>query len=702
MNTLLCKLRLGRLLPILFVFTVISLYFMLAKAENPTAAGSLTARYSSFLTPPPLYEAFRAVGKIKIDGKLNEGSWAKATPASPFKDIRGNEFPAPAKDTEVKMMWDDEYLYIGAILQEDNIIARLSQRDTIIYHDNDFEVFLDPDGDGINYYEFETNARGTLLDLMLDKPYRSGGTFFIPWNCEGLKLAVCCDGTLNKPSDSDKSWSVEMAIPFSSLRRDFKDPRDFKLWRVNFSRVQWLVPGQPEENWVWAPTGKIDIHMPERWGFLRFIDAPVGTKAGQTDFNLDLDAYRLIWSLFYAQQDNYSRKRNYIRRTEDFRFTPNDLKLLPAGGEIKVEASSKAFEISIEIPSRKELYTVNQDGRFDIMPVSPKTVKNWVWTGIHNDRTPGQWKEWYSKLYDAGISAVLFEGYDSEIYRACKESGLEAHYWKWTLNRRDFLKSHPEWYAVNHNGDSSSDKPAYVDYYRFLCPSRQEVIDSLAEDYLQCSILPYVDGMHLDYIRIPDVILPVSLWKNYGIEQTYEMPQYDYCYCEVCREKFKRLTGLDPIDIKYPMENQAWLNFRLDAVSTVVKGISDRLHADGKYLSAAVFPGPSMAKKMVRQDWGNWQIDACFPMIYHGFYNANASWVGRSVKEGVDALHGRADLFAGIMCTDCKGNEFIEVVDEALRNGADGISFFSGPSDEQLAMLKRYLIENNLRPQRNN
>lgn len=65
-----------------------------------------------------------------------------------------------------------------------------------------------------------------------------------------------------------------------------------------------------------------------------------------------------------------------------------------------------------------------------------------------------------------------------------------------------------------------------------------------------------MDGVHLDYVRMPDVILPVSLWKNYGIEQKEELPEYDYCYCDVCRELFKAKTGQDPLELKYPMENQ--------------------------------------------------------------------------------------------------------------------------------------------------
>lgn len=677
---------------------ILSATLTLAVAAGAWAATPLVERYEARLTQPRLYDAFRTTGKIKIDGKLNEADWAKAAPTQPFVDIRGKGYPEPCKQTWAKMMWDDENLYIGAKLVEDNVIAKLSQRDTIIYHDNDFEVFIDPDGDGLHYFEIENNAKGVVFDLLLDKAYRSGGSFFIPWNCEGLQLKTYVDGTLNKPGDTDKAWYVEMAIPFKALERNFQDPKSIKTWRINFSRVEWLVPGQPEENWVWSPTGRVDMHMPERWGFLNFVDAPVGTPAAAADLTLDMDAYRLIWAMFYAQLDNRDKKHNYLRTVADFMLSDKDLALLPEGGVINVDATNSAFDLSVTVPARGEIYNLNQDGRFTISRQEARVVKNWAWTGMHRDWTPEKWSAWFKKLHDAGISAVLFEGYDENTYRLCKEAGLEAHYWKWTMNRAELLDKHPEWYAVNRKGESSFDKPAYVNYYRFLCPSRPEVAEYLAEDYIKSANLPYVDGMHLDYMRLPDVILPVSLWKNYGIEQTSEHPEYDYCYCDVCRAKFKELTGRDPLEIQYPMEDQSWINFRLDAITNVVKTIADRVRGEGKFLSSAVFPGPSMAKRMVRQDWGNWNLDAYFPMIYNGFYYEGPEWIGRSVKEGVQAINGRAKLYCGVMSPDIQGEDFVKALDEAYGNGAAGISFFAGPDDTQLKQLKDYMTRHNLKP----
>ena len=284
----------------------------------------------------------------------------------------------------------------------------------------------------------------------------------------------------------------------------------------------------------------------------------------------------------------------------------------------------------------------------------------------------------------------MFEGYNEDVYKYCHEAGLEAHFWKWTMNRAEVRDIHPDWFAVNRKGESCYDKPAYVDYYRFLCPNHEGVAEYLANDYVKIANLPYVDGVHLDYVRFPDVVLPVSLWKNYGIEQTQELPQYDYCYCDVCRAKFKALTGKDPMDIQYPMEDQSWLNFRYDGITKVVDTITKAIKADGKTISAAVFPGPSMAKKMVRQDWGNWSLDAYYPMIYNGFYYEGPEWIGRSVKESVQTVNGRAKIYAGLMFNDIK-NDFEKALDEAYDNGASGVSFFDGPNEEYLHKFKEYL-----------
>jgi hypothetical protein len=230
---------------------------------------------------PRHYEAHKAQ-HIIVDGKLDEAAWQAVPWTELFVDIEGAVKPAPRFQTRMKMLWDDNYLYIGAELSEPDVWATLTQHDSVIFRDNDFEVFLNPSGDSRNYFEFEINALNTSWDLFLPKPYREDGHADNSWEIPGLKSAVFVNGTLNHPGDRDRGWTVELAFPWSAFveRSGFGRPKPGDQWRVNFSRVEWKtevvggvyrkLPGR-EDNWVWSPQGVIDMHRPEKWGFVRFL-----------------------------------------------------------------------------------------------------------------------------------------------------------------------------------------------------------------------------------------------------------------------------------------------------------------------------------------------------------------------------------------------------------------------------------------------
>jgi hypothetical protein len=232
---------------------------------------------------PKEYVCHRAGGTIAIDGKLNETAWRNAPATDLFVDIEGDAKPRPGFATRAKMLWDDQYFYISAELEEPHVWGTLTRRDSVIFHDNDFEVFIDPNGDRDEYYELEINALNTVWDLFLPKPYRDGGKARDNWDIVGLKTAVRIDGTLNNPADRDRGWTVEMALPWKVLgefAHQAAPPADGDVWRVNFSRVEWRheiaegtyrkVANTKEDNWVWSPQGVVDMHRPEMWGRVRF------------------------------------------------------------------------------------------------------------------------------------------------------------------------------------------------------------------------------------------------------------------------------------------------------------------------------------------------------------------------------------------------------------------------------------------------
>jgi uncharacterized lipoprotein YddW (UPF0748 family) len=318
-----------------------------------------------------------------------------------------------------------------------------------------------------------------------------------------------------------------------------------------------------------------------------------------------------------------------------------------------------------------------------------KKLKNWVWTNPNQKDTDDELATRYTSFKTAGITGIFFEADSERHFRAAKAHGLEAHRWMWTFNRAELVGTHPDWYSKNRNGDSCADKPPYVNYYRWLCPSRPEVQQYLEQQVTDILNKDYIDGIHLDYVRYCDVVLPVNLWANYKIEQTKELPEYDYCYCEVCRAKFKEQYGTEVFDIQFPEASLSWRLFRYNNISRVVNSLSNIAHQHKKLITAAVFPTPEVARRNVRQDWTNWKLDGVCPMIYHGFYKEKVAWIGDAVAEGVHFLAGAFPLYAGLYLSDFKNDEEVrQGIQYAFKNGAAGISFFGNVTPEVLEILR--------------
>jgi hypothetical protein len=281
------------------------------------------------------YTALRTSGSLTIDGALDEPSWQQAPWTQAFVDIEGDVRPKPRFETRAKMLWNDQYFYVAAYLQEPDVWATLKNRDDIIFRDNDFEVFIDPDWDTHNYYEYEVNAFATEWDLLLVKPYRDGAPAIHEWDIPGLLSATKVYGTINRPGDVDEGWSVEIAFPWDGISRPTRatiPPADGDVWQVNFSRVEWEVEAaedgegyekinekrgdnwvaKPEANWVWSPQGLVNMHFPEQWGFVRFSEQVVDSNA-DTDFDLPQEyiAHRLLREIYWRQRVFQQEQKRY-------------------------------------------------------------------------------------------------------------------------------------------------------------------------------------------------------------------------------------------------------------------------------------------------------------------------------------------------------------------------------------------------------
>ncbi len=358
---------------ILFLLTIV------ATAIAGVNAKSITEKYARFLTMPNNYVCYKVDGKIKIDGKINEKSWQNAEAITGFVDISGEGFPEPRFKTTAKMLWDDEYLYVAADLKDPHVWADIKNHDEVVYYNNDFEIFIDPDGDAHNYFEIEVNAIGTLFELAIEKPYRATTPTFVQfqWDCPGLKVATKVHGTLNNPKDTDEGWSVEFAIPRKAIAQSFDNYlKAGNYLRLGFSRVEWqhdVIDGKysrkknaegnylPEDNWTWGPTGMIAMHMPERWSFLYLSDKKVGEGKEAFKYPVEFEAERLLWAMFYAQEEQFSKNKCYFNKVEDFNLTKDEMAMLPQGATLRIETMSHHYEIAIVKADGSEIY-IDEDG----------------------------------------------------------------------------------------------------------------------------------------------------------------------------------------------------------------------------------------------------------------------------------------------------------------------------------------------------
>jgi hypothetical protein len=252
------------------------------------------------------YTAYRVTTPPIIDGKLDDLCWQHAPRSPRFADlVSGTQ---AIHDTRAAVLWDDENLYVGYWIEEPFVQASLTERDSLIYENNDVELFVAGQD---AYYEFEINALGTIYEVFFvwEEAYQRAGYHLRPefrrdasgvrpfngvgfpnhprgprigyWNMDfdGLRSAVHVDGTLNDNRDRDRGWSVELALPWRGFEAlaapDGRalPPRDGDIWRMDFSRFNQYKAAPPADDssgWAWNPHGVWDSHIPELFVQVQF------------------------------------------------------------------------------------------------------------------------------------------------------------------------------------------------------------------------------------------------------------------------------------------------------------------------------------------------------------------------------------------------------------------------------------------------
>lgn len=275
----------------------------------------MTERYGAPEDLLAHYTVQRAPGPLTIDGDLDKPAWQAARKSHRFVDLVSGE--PGFLDTRIACLWDDQNLYVGFWIQEPQVRATLTERDSFIWFDNDVEVFF---GGEDCYYEFEINALGTLYEVFyiyqdalkrgsrFDRPefdlytrdvdvlcgYQDASRIgkhprgkrwaFMDWDFPGLQSAVKVQGRINEPAHVDQGWTVELAFPWEGLRTLYASrtfpPREGDVIRASFSRFEALryhgktVVESP--GWALNTHGVYDSHIPECFSYLHFTEDVAG------------------------------------------------------------------------------------------------------------------------------------------------------------------------------------------------------------------------------------------------------------------------------------------------------------------------------------------------------------------------------------------------------------------------------------------
>ncbi|TMM53893.1 hypothetical protein FEE95_18525 [Maribacter algarum] len=261
------------------------------------------------------YRAQKVCEQITIDGNIEKPVWRNATWSKRFVDMVTGDLGM--YNTQSAILWNDTHLYFAFNAEEPFLEAKLTERDSIIFLENDLEIFIDG---GDCYYELEVNAANTIYEVFFiwKDAYQKGGKFdtpqfdvhqrdaytfggdydrtgasfwkgtnprgirwaFTDFDMEGLETAVKLDGTLNDHSDVDKGWSLEIAIPWESLKilangRTIP-PSNGDVWSMFLGRFQKLmlsgIEVQPHPAMALNSHGIYDTHMPSKWSKIEFAE----------------------------------------------------------------------------------------------------------------------------------------------------------------------------------------------------------------------------------------------------------------------------------------------------------------------------------------------------------------------------------------------------------------------------------------------
>jgi hypothetical protein len=203
----------------------------------------------------------------KIDGKLDDAAWKHAEVIDRFSAFWKSA--DTGKGTQARLLWDGDAFYFAATMTDAEIRSFGTERNDRLWNGDVFELFLKPRTDRPEYYEFQVNPKGVILELAFPRRgYDFGMLAARP--PMGFRAVAVVDGTVDRAGDRDRSWTVEGRIPWSLFAPTGGRPKAGERWKFALCRYDYGPQGTEPVLMSSAPLTQPSFHRYEDYGVLRF------------------------------------------------------------------------------------------------------------------------------------------------------------------------------------------------------------------------------------------------------------------------------------------------------------------------------------------------------------------------------------------------------------------------------------------------
>ncbi len=219
----------------------------------------------------PKLVSMRAQGPVVVDGKLNDEAWSKAAVSAPLPSASGAGAADSTGVVTVRSLWDDQNVYFAFEVADDQVGSTYTKRDDELWNQDCVELYLDGKADGKDYLEIQVSPANVVFDALFSSRRTPEWQKAKEHDVPGLLNAVSVQGTINRHDDKDQGYTVEIAVPHSSIPGFAPvPPKPGSTLRVNFFRID-SRDGKVVGANAFGPAGG-DFHDLEKAGTLVFAE----------------------------------------------------------------------------------------------------------------------------------------------------------------------------------------------------------------------------------------------------------------------------------------------------------------------------------------------------------------------------------------------------------------------------------------------